>query len=898
MARKAKDSGSLSDYRAKRDFERTPEPSGQAGEGPAPAPDGPMFCVQKHRARRLHYDFRLEVDGVLMSWAIPRGPSLDPADKRLAVRTENHPLEYGEFEGTIPADNYGAGTVLLWDRGAWEHLGPTADPAADIAGGKLDFNLHGRKLGGRFALVRLGGGGKRKPATEDEEGPGPEWLLLKKKDDFARPGIDITHEADLSIKTGLSIEEIAAEAPAIWNPTTRRLLEAEPRAVRGPMPDAVSPMLATLVKQPAGGDQWLHELKHDGVRVIAYLDRGRVRLDSRSGRDQTALYPEIAEAVGKLVADRAIVDGEIVAVDETGKPSFHRLQPRMQASAPREIERFRREVPVIAYLFDLLYLDGYDLRPMAVESRKQVLAAVLEGVLGPLVYSDHVIGQGEAFFDLAAKSGIEGIVSKRLGSAYVGRRSPSWIKVKRIEELDFVIGGFTAPQGSRPHLGALLIGLYDGDALRYVTRVGSGLDDATLEAMHSELRRRERSKSPFAKPPSIRDARWVAPELVCRVRFTEWTDDGALRAPVFAGLAERVSPADCRWPQAMAESDAGVEEEDKEEQGEAEEQEGIDEGAPRAAEPSTSSGRRRGGLVDLSPRPGEVRLANPDKVLFPDDGITKRDIFEYFRTVAPILLPHLRDRPLSLQRWPDGIAGESFFQKDAPDVLPSFVRTEAITSDDSRRTIRYIIADNEETILWLANLTAFTLHPWGSRVGSLDNPDFMILDLDPKEAPFERVVRVAHELHGLLKTIGLRSYPKTTGSTGLHVYVPLEPVYSYEQVRSFAELLGRVVASRMPEEATVELKVEERGGRIFLDHLRNRMGQTAAGPYVVRALPGAPVSAPLDWEEVGDPLTPRQFTIRNLPERLERLGDLWLPVREDRQRLEEPLTALAEILSG
>jgi len=903
MSPEPKDRGSLSDYRKKRDFQRTPEPAGEPQRGQEREPaqvspqagEEPTFCVQKHRARRLHYDFRLEVNGVLKSWAVPKGPSLDPADKRLAVMTEDHPLEYGGFEGTIPPDNYGAGTVLLWDQGAWEHLGPTSDPAADIAGGKLDFNLHGRKLAGRFALVRLGGGrtgtrgskGKTSSSSRDDEtsGGGREWLLLKKRDDFSRSGSDITREADLSVKTGLSIEEIAAEEPAVWNPATRRRLEALLRAERVAMPRSVAPMLATLVKSPPSGDEWLHELKYDGVRVIAYLERGAVRLESRSGRDQTALYPEIAEAIAELVADRAIVDGEIVALDENGHPSFHRLQPRMQA-APREAERLRREIPAVAFLFDLLYLDGYDLRSSPIEMRKEVLAALLDGAPAPLLYSDHVVGQGEAFFGLASQSAVEGIVSKRLGSAYVSKRSANWMKVKRIQEGEFVIGGFTAPQGSRAHLGALLIGLYEGDVLRYVTRVGSGLDSATLGSLYDELRRRERRDPPFANPPAIRGARWVEPQLVCRVRFGEWTDDGALRAPVFAGLVADVAPGDCRMPQGSAGGEAPLE---------APLEATLEETLKETQEVREPRPRH---LVDHSPRPGEVRLANPDKVLFPEDGIVKRDIFEYFRQVAPILLPHLRDRPLSLQRWPNGIAGESFFQKDAPDVIPPFVRTEPIASEDSRRTIRYIIADNEETLLWLANLTAFTLHPWGSRVGSLENPDFMILDLDPKEAPFSRVVRVARELKELLDAVGLRSYPKTTGSSGLHVYVPLEPEYSYEQVRGFAELVARVVASRLPDEATVELKVEQRGGRIYLDHLRNRMGQTAAGPYVVRALPTAPVSAPLTWEEVNERLGPRQFTIRNLPPRVAEHGDLWRPVLDDRQRLDEPLAALEEILAG
>ncbi len=871
----------LTGYREKRDFARTPEPAG-AGGGDVPAPGAPIFCVQKHRARQLHYDFRLEMGGVLKSWAVPKGPSLDPAEKRFAARTEDHPVEYADFEGVIPPDNYGAGSVMLWDHGTWEHLGPSSDPVADVAAGKLDFSLRGRKLGGRYALVRFGGGG-RHPSAE-----GKNWLLLKKRDTFARPGSDITAEADFSVKSGLSIEEIRAETPQVWNPGTRRLLEASPRAVRAPLPETVAPMLATLAPAPPAGREWLHELKHDGVRVIAYCRRGpegeeegatRVRLVSRSGRDQTALYPEIAAGLSSLVADSAVLDGEIVSLDAEGRASFQRLQPRMQA-APREVERLRREVPVLAFFFDLVYLDGYDLRRMPVEERKEALAVLLADAPPVLLFSDHVIGQGEAFFSLAAKSGVEGIVSKRLGSSYVGRRTSSWVKVKRVEDREFVIGGFTAPQGSRPHFGALLIGLYDAEGrLHYVTRVGSGFDDASLAVIGAELGRCERPEPPFVDPPAIAGARWVAPKLVARVKFAEWTRDGGLRAPVFSGLVPDVAPGDCRLPADPAE--------------------GADAATDLGGDPGESPARRvrRGALVDLSPGPGRVRLANPDKVLFPEDGITKREVFDYFRLVSPVLLPHLADRPLSLQRWPDGIHAPSFFQKEAPDVLPPYVRTEPIVGDDGKRTTRFIIADNRETLLWLANLAAFTLHPWGSRIGTLDNPDFMILDLDPKEAPFSRVVRVARELALLLADIGLRGYPKTTGSSGLHVYVPLAPLYTYDQVRSLAELLGHVLAARLPCDSTLEMKVSERGDRVFIDYLRNQRGQTAAGPYVVRALPGAPVSAPLIWDEVTDSLSPRQFTVRNFGERLAAAGDLWAPLRTDRQRLEAPLAALERLVA-
>jgi bifunctional non-homologous end joining protein LigD len=925
----ARDPGGLDEYQAKRDFERTPEPAGaEAAPGGAPA-----FCVQMHAATRLHYDFRLEVDGVLRSWAIPKGPSLDPAEKRFAARTENHPLTYGDFEGVIPKGNYGAGTVMLWDFGIWEHIGPTADPAADIGSGKLDFLLHGKKLSGQFALVRMKSRAPAgAPAREHQSGgaaDGKDWLLLKKKDEHSRPGSEITAEADYSVKSGLTLAEIAAETPAVWNPVTRRLLEASaPEAELGPMPERVAPMLATLVKRPPAGDDWIFELKHDGVRVIAYRRGGAragkqtapsVRLVSRSGRDQTVLYPEIAAAIGELLCDQAILDGEIVALDEHGHSSFQRLQPRM-AAAPREVERLRREIPVVAFAFDLVYLDGYDLRRVGVERRKEILAALLTDGPKILQYSDHVIGQGEDFFRLAAELQVEGIVAKRLGSGYSSRRSQAWLKIKRVQADEFVVGGYTKPMGSRPKFGALLVGLYDAEGrLHFVTRVGSGFDDPMLASIHEELKSREVARSPFDPVPAIADAHWVRPELVCRVRYNEWTNDGGLRAPVFAGMVRGVAAGDYRLPavrEAAGEAVPDAEEplDDSaeslttetladdgvataEDEPPAEDVSPVEEAPPAA--PPAAPPRRRARIVDLAPGPKEVRLANPDKVLFPEDGITKRELFAYFEMIGPILLPYLKDRPLSLQRWPNGIHAASFFQKDAPDVLPPFVRTEPIEHDDGNKVIRYVIADNIETILWLANLTAFTIHPWGSRVGSLMNPDFMILDLDPKSAPFAQVVQVALELKGLLEAIGLRGYPKTTGSSGLHIYVPLEPEYDYDQVRGFAEILGRILAARMPDVATIEMKVEKRGQRIFLDHLRNQVGQTAAGPYVVRALPGAPVSAPLRWDEVdAERLTPRQFTIRNFAERLAAVGDLWGPVLEDRQRLEGAFAALEGEITG
>jgi bifunctional non-homologous end joining protein LigD len=927
----APDPGGLAEYVAKRDFERTPEPAG----GLPKAGGAPYFCVQKHHATRLHYDFRLEVDGVLRSWAIPKGPSLDPAEKRFAARTENHPLEYGDFEGVIPEGNYGAGTVMLWDHGSWEHIGPTGDPAADLGGGKLDFRLHGQKLGGQFALVRMassggsrGGrrGGDGGEGETERGGDGKDWLLLKKKDDYARPGSDITREADFSVKSGLTLAEILSESPAVWNPATRRILEAiRPPVDRAPMPGHVAPMLATLVKSLPRGEDWLYELKHDGVRVIAYVDRlpadvvgeeaaraARVRLQSRSGRNQTALYPEIAAALGGLNCDQAILDGEIVALDASGRSSFQRLQPRM-AAHPREVERLKREIPVAAFLFDLLYLDGYDLRRLAVEKRKEVLAALLGDGPAIIQYSDHVVGQGDAFFQLAKELEVEGVIAKREGSGYSGRRSTSWLKIKRVQDLDFVVGGFTAPQGSRPHFGALIVGLYAGDGtLRYVTRVGSGFDDAALSSLYAELTRRERPESPFAPAPAIKDARWVAPELVARVRFTEWTNDGGLRAPVFMGLVPEAAPEECRVPEKepplasaveSAAPDPGdaveVEEAVEPNPNDAAAGEEVREAASPPAPAAAAERARSARFVDHAPGPREVRLANPDKVLFPEDGITKRELFAYFELVAPVLLEHIRDRPLSLQRWPNGIHAPSFFQKEAPQVLPPFVRTEPILHDEGRKVTRYVVADNVETILWLANLTAFTIHPWGSRVGSLHEPDFMILDLDPKEAPFTRVIDVALELKSLLEGIGLRGYPKTTGSSGLHIYVPLEPRYDYEQVRTFAEVLGRILAARMPAAATIEMKVDKRGGRIFLDHLRNQLGQTAAGPYVVRALPGAPVSAPLRWEEVDrDRLSPRQFTIRNFAARFRDVGDLWEPVLTDKQQLEDAFGALEGLLAG
>ncbi len=810
----------LEAYRAKRDPERTPEPFG----GARPAPSR-LFVVQKHAARRLHYDFRLEMDGVLKSWAVPKGPSLRPEEKRLAVHVEDHPVEYAEFEGVIPEGNYGAGPVIVWDRGTYRLVKPE-DPLEQLAHGKLELELTGMKLRGRWTLVRMSGKAK-------------EWLLLKKADAFAG-GEEPTEQYPESVLSGLRVEELRDASSRLA--VLRRRLQTL-RAPAGDVDPRRQPfMLAVPAERPFSDAGWLFEVKYDGVRVLAAREGDTVELYGRSGQAVTARYPEIAEALRRLPVERFVLDGEIVAEDEAGRPSFQRLQARMHLTNPRDVERARGLIPVVAVFFDGLGLDGRDLRRLPLEARKECLRLLLPA-RGVVRYGDHVLEHGEAFFDAASEERLEGIVAKRRDSAYTGTRSRDWVKIKCQRRQEFVIGGYTDPQGSRGHFGALHLGLYEGPRLVYVSKVGTGFDEALLRLVREKLQPLARPTSPFdVGSPAGPGHHWVEPRLVCEVRFTEWTREGGLRHPAFLGLRDDKRPEDCRREEPVA-------------------LEPVAAGAPEG-------------------RP-EVRITNPDKVFWPDEGYTKGDLIAYYDAVAPRLLPYLRDRPLVLTRYPDGITGKSFFQKDAPDFVPAWVRTERIYSKDTERDIDYFVANDADTLRYVVNLGTIPLHLWSSRLGSLDRPDWLVLDLDPKGAPFTDVVRVARALHRILEDLELPSHVKTSGATGLHILVPLGARYGYEETRTFARLLALLGVEAEPGRATVARPIQARGGKVYIDFGQNGHGQTIVAPFSVRPLPGAPISCPLRWAEVTARLDPRRFTIRTAPRRFAKLGDPLAPVLRD-----------------
>ncbi len=803
----------LEPYRRMRDPGRTPEPFGRPGGDPLRAPR--LFVVQKHAARRLHWDFRLELGGTLRSWAVPKGPSYDPADKRMAVEVEDHPIEYADFEGTIPAGNYGAGAVIVWDRGSWR---PTGDPWRGLEEGKLVFELSGYKLRGEWTLVR----------TRRAQGGKQEWLLLKHRDAWAGPGRPIDQA---SVLTGRLLEDVAAgiDRAAAALAEARRL-----RARPGTLAAAdLRPMLAERAPAPFSGAGWLFELKYDGYRLVAVREGARARLLYRSGEDATALFPEVARAVEMLPADAAL-DGEVVVLGADGRPAFQALQQRAALSRPDDVARASVERPATLFAFDLLSLGGLDLRPLALADRKRLLAGLVPR-LGPVRFADHVDARGEDLWREVEARGLEGIVAKRGDAPYrSGARSAAWRKIRALRTIDLAVVGFTRPRGTRGAFGALLLAVREGDGYRYAGSVGSGFTEGQLEAIHARLAPRARRAPPCGGAvPGGRASTWVDPELVVEVRFREWTEEGLLRQPVFLRLREDKRP-----------------------------EETAREAAPRPEPPPV--------VAAPAPAPRAVEVTHAEKVWFPADGITKGDVVRYYREIAPFMLPFLEDRPLVLTRYPDGIDGKSFFQKDAPEWRPPWMRTLRVRGDE--RDLDHFLVDDADGLAWLANLGTIPIHVWASRAGRLERPDWCVVDLDPKEAPFAHVVRLARALRDLCRDIGLPSFPKTTGQSGLHVLVPLGGQLTHAQARTLGELLARTVEAEHPEIATTARAVHARNRRVYLDYLQNGQGKTIAAPYAVRPRPGAPVSTPLRWSEVNARLDPARFTIRTVPARARRLG--------------------------
>ncbi|HTM58408.1 MAG TPA: DNA ligase D, partial [Candidatus Udaeobacter sp.] len=623
--------------------------------------------------------------------------------------------------------------------------------------------------------------------------------------------------------------------------------------------DAVEHMLATLATEPFTRKGWIFEIKYDGVRVIAERRGEDVRMLGRSGEDITARYPEIRDALKGLRVESAVLDGEIIAHDDSGRPSFGRLQKRMLLNKPRDIAAAMARVPVRAVFFDCLALEGHDLRKLALVERKELLARVLPPA-GVIQAGDHIEERGTAFFEACSEMGLEGVIAKRGDSRYVGKRSPDWVKIKCQRRQEFVIGGYSDPKGSGRHFGALLVGVQDKDQLRYVTRVGGGFDERTQKQIWAELRPLARDGSPFGDTaPRGRENHWVEPKLVCEVRFTEWTADGGLRHPIFIGMRTDKKPEDVhREGSSPAEGTEPADRDDAD----------HEKDEPRAID----SGKAGGTGSRREPVP-EVRLSNLKKVFWPDEGYTKGDLIAYYDAVAPLMLPYLRDRPVVLTRYPDGIKGKSFFQKDAPVFIPDWMRTESVYSKDSDRDIRFFVLDDAESLRYVANLGTIPIHMWSSRSGSLERPDWLVIDLDPKGAPFAHVVEVARALHRLLDELELPSFPKTSGQAGLHILIPLGRRYTHEECKTFARVLATLTMEAKPEISTLARPLHARGGKVYIDWGQNGHGVTIVAPYSLRPVPGASASCPLKWTEVNGKLDPARFNLRTLPARFAKMDD-------------------------
>jgi bifunctional non-homologous end joining protein LigD len=794
MTRKAADP--LATYNAKRDFAKTAEPAGKPGKAA-----GNIFMVQKHDATRLHWDFRLELDGVLKSWAVTRGPSLDPADKRLAVRTEDHPLAYATFEGTIPKGSYGGGTVMLWDRGTWTPA-PGKDPRKTIEEGHLHFTLDGERMKGEWILIRLKPRGREK--TEN-------WLLRKVEDEHAGASGDLVDQAITSIATGRTMAEIAAGKPQEPLPEAGGRTAKPRRASKkvAALPAFRDPQLATLVDTVPTGSSWLHEVKYDGYRLLLAVAGGKAKAYTRTGLDWSDRFPAIVEAAARLVPGSALIDGEVVALDANGHPGFSALQAALKEGGA-----------LTFFAFDLLEQDGEDLTSLSNLDRKQRLEALLSQAVEPIRYAEHVTGSGEKLFDGLCREGLEGIVSKRADAPYRGRRSQAWLKIKCTRRQEFVILGWLDSE-RRNGLRALLVGLNEHGTFRYAGKVGTGFDAAAMELLASKLAPLERPTAPAEVPrAAAKGARWVEPLLVAEVAFAEFTADGVLRHASFLGLRE-----------------------DK---------------------PATA-------VVEEKPRPLVPKgITSPDRVVFPESGITKGELAAYYLTMADPLLQWLANRPVSLVRCPQGRAKQCFFQKHDAGSFGDHVHHIPIREKDGG-TEPYLYVDDPDGVMACVQMGTIEFHGWGSKVDAVERPDRLVFDLDPDEGlGFEEVRHGAFQLRDILAEMGLISSPMLSGGKGVHVVVPLDATADWPAVKDFASRFSKALAEAHPERFTANMKKTERKGRIFLDWLRNQRGATAVLPYSVRARANAPVAAPLTWDELHETTAAARFTLADVDELLAR----------------------------
>ena len=922
-AKKAREQ--LAEYRKKRDFTKTAEPS---GDEPGPDAGRLRFVIQKHAASHLHFDLRLELDGVMKSWAVPKGPSVDPSVKRLAMQVEDHPIEYNTFEGTIPKGQYGGGTVMLWDQGTYTADGVDPSEAEDelrarYAKGDLKVTFFGERMRGSWALVRM------KYSREGSSSGKPQWLFIKHRDEFASED-DIVAENMTSVTTGRTMEEIADGKSRVWHSnraekksvatarktakkTAAKSARSAGAASRAALLRDFEPMYASIGTSTPG-EGWTFEPKYDGVRVLGFVTDDEVMLVTRNGKDKSAQFPEVVEALRKLAVKKKkdfVVDGEIVALIDGEPGRFQELQSRMHVKETTMIARHRTSTPAALILFDILYADADVLiREPWHKRRARLLKEFGTSTSKEIRITESIEGDGERMLKLARKQGWEGIIAKRVDSFYeLGHRSRHWVKLKIEFRQEFVVGGYTEPRNSRQHIGALLLGYYDRGRFIYVGHTGGGFTGAGLAEMYRRLAPLEQGKSPFEETPKTNErAHWVKPEVVVEVKFNEWTSDGKLRQPIYLGTRDDKKA-----------SEVGRERDSMQKKDET----SARKTAKKAAPKSKSTARKRiyaqrtlaEGKPAKSKRPrakvpqekliaqlneveeagGEARLeiskdvtldvTNLGKVFFPAKKLTKGDLMRYYVEVAPFVLPVMEDRPLVLKRFPNGVTNSSFFQQNAGDP-PEVVRTETIHTQGGSTNLR-IVGGDLATLLYIVQLGAVSVDPWHSRVQSLDFADYSIIDLDPgPRAPFKRVVEVARWCKEVMDDLGLHGAIKTSGSSGLHIYLPLPPNTPNEAATLVAQIVATRVSEAHPKIATIERWVKQRGAAtVYVDYLQNIIGKTVAGAYSARANPDALVSTPIEWDELTDDLDPREFTIETAPARFADVGDIWAKAMKKRNSL-------------
>lgn len=789
----------LEDYNQKRDFEQTPEPSGayEKNEGVL------RFVIQRHQARRLHYDLRLEMEGVLKSWAVPKGPSMNPSDKRLAIHTEDHPIKYLEFEGTIPKGNYGAGKMEIWDRGTYESASGEGEAILlkQYQEGNLKLNFKGAKIQGVFALVRTSRGSEAN-----------QWLLIKKGDDYAT---DLEYDA----------EDLISPQKPKDKQTKDKGSSGKLRELK--IEQLVKPMLATKASEVVEEAGWLYELKWDGYRALCNIKGGKVDLYSRNGLSFRHKFTELYQHLQQVPYD-AILDGEIVSLDQQGRAVFQNLQNYQQN--PQGELRY--------YVFDLLYLNGHDIMHLPLVQRKSLIPAIIEDI-PQVFYCDHVESMGKAFYEQAVAAGMEGIIAKSSKSEYIpGVRTEKWLKVKAWESQEALICGYTASNDRGSPFGSLILGIHKVDSLQYIGNCGTGFDAATKADLFERFQKLKTTTSPFPEKINLkgREATWLEPDLICEVQFTEWTRSGTLRHPSFKGLRNDKMPAEIT-----------IEEEVK--------------------VPVQLPVQRSGEFLEIDDI--QVPITNLEKIYWPESNYTKYDLIDYYLKLAPYMLPYLRDRPQNLHRHPNGITAEGFYQKDTAGIFPHWLDTATIHSKSGGRDIEYVLCQNEASLIYMANLGCIEINPWNSRVQSLENPDFTVIDIDPSDKnSFEQVIEVAMATKQILDLAGIKGYPKTSGSSGIHVYLPLGAQYTYDEAREFTKILCYLIHELLPDLTSMERNTKKRLDKVYLDFLQNRRGQTLAAPYCARPKPGATVSTPLRWEEVKPGLDMREFTIKTVPQRM------------------------------